>query len=110
MSISANEAIQTLVGLMGPATDEKTLWRNYKASYLDHLADMDQEALLRVVTCRHAFEAEFPRLNPEIPDAVKTLDDFWESTLRFAEMDPEERKRILKCMAKAIRNLGNEPQ
>lgn len=110
MTNTKSDLARAIVGLMGPAVDEKQMWLNYKASYWEHLAEMDQEALMRVVSNAHTFEAEFRRLNPGIPDTLKTPDDFWDSTIRLANMDPEERKKILKTIANAIRNRGEIPK
>lgn len=110
MTNTNNDLVQAIAGLMPPAVDEKKMWLNYKASYLDLLAEMDQEALIRAVSNAQTFEAEFGKLNVGVPDTMKTPDEFWELAVRFAKVAPEERKKVLNYMANAIRNLGEAPK
>lgn len=86
--------------------DERRMWRDYKASALDQMAESDDLALLRAAKGADEFEVGFMGFVSSFPgvEVVPAPEGgFYGFTLGFVKLDRDLRREVLRAYATELR-------
>lgn len=106
LSIQFNESVAARIAALMPGGDDRTMWREFLATALEHVAATDDLSLLREAKAADLFEVEFMDFVSNFPGLeIQPAPEggFYGVALGLAKFDRELREKALRAYAEVLR-------
>lgn len=106
LSIQFNESVAARIAALMPGGDDRTMWREFLATALEHVAATDDLSLLREAKAADLFEVEFMDFVSNFPGLeIQPAPEggFYGVALGLAKFDRELRVKALRAYAAVLR-------